>query len=138
MLSQESIYLGLVGALDDPPKWPHNSLPLTNILNWNSSGVILSIKTNNIIFLFHDKSEEKNWTSEKIELDVKKNFKLLGMGTSKVPNYAAVMSNQNRISLHPEIVHSPKPSKVSRKKPKKNIPQHDPQKILTKRVKHKI
>jgi DNA-directed RNA polymerase subunit E'/Rpb7 len=84
---------------------------LIETLKW----VILFIKKNNKIFSFHDKSKEKNWISEKIDLDIKKNFKLR-MRTPKIPNYIVVISNQNRISLHPEIVYTSNQPQLNSKK----------------------
>lgn len=60
----------------------------------------------------------------------KKTFKLPRMGTPKIPNYVAIMSSQNKISLPQKIAYSPKTRSLKRE-PKKNIPQHDQEKILT-------
>jgi hypothetical protein len=58
----------------------------------------------------------------------KKTFKLPRMGTPKIPNYVAIMSSQNKISLPQKIAYSPKTRSLKRetqekyptKRPRKN------------------
>jgi hypothetical protein len=91
-------------ALDD-----HLSGPI--ILCTSQTSWIETSKWNSY---FHDKSEEKNKTSGKIDLDVK------------------------RISLHLEITYNPKPRKNIKRETQEKYFTTQPKEILTQRIKHKF